>query len=118
MTGPPGASTDEDLVVTDDDRARWRAQVPRTRAGRRCACGTCPSVVLTDPSGAAPDARSGRVLLEAGTAGALLLFVDGDVRLSRSGPGPGARAVGPRSPSACPSAWLTRTRLAASQERW
>ncbi len=70
---------DDDATVTDDDRARWLRQVPHTRAGRRCDCGTCPSIELTDPTGATPDMRNSRVVLEASTTGALLLlFVDDD----------------------------------------
>ncbi len=77
-----GPCLDEDFVITDDDRARWLAQVPQTRAGRRCGCGTCPSFELTDLAGATPGMDSSRVVLEASTTGALLmLFVDDD-RLS------------------------------------
>ncbi|MEJ5868484.1 hypothetical protein WDV85_12135 [Pseudokineococcus sp. 5B2Z-1] len=73
---------DDGVVLTTDDRARWLAQVPTTRAGRRCTCGTCPSIELTDTAGWRPDAGDGRVVLQAGASGAtLLLFVDED-RLS------------------------------------
>ncbi|WP_432547994.1 hypothetical protein [Kineococcus sp. SYSU DK004] len=68
--------------VTAEDRARWSAQVPGTLAGRRCGCGTCPSVELTDAAGRTPASGDGRVVLEASAPGALLLlFVDED-RLS------------------------------------
>jgi hypothetical protein len=71
-----------DATVTDDDRARWLRQVPHTRAGRRCDCGTCPSFELTDPAGVTPDMRNSRVVLEASTTGALLLLFIDDDRLS------------------------------------
>jgi hypothetical protein len=77
-----GGSMDDDATVTDDDRARWLSRVPHTRAGRRCACGTCPSLELTDAAGATPKVHDSRVVLEASTTGAmLLLFIDED-RLS------------------------------------
>ncbi len=70
---------DDDASVTDEDRARWLTQVPHTRAGRRCDCGTCPSIELTDTAGATPDVPNSRVVLEASTTGALLLlFIDDD----------------------------------------
>ncbi len=59
-----GDHMNNDATVTDDDRARWLRHVPRTSAGRRCECETCPSIELTDPAGAAPDIRNGRVVLE------------------------------------------------------
>ncbi len=65
-------------VVTDNDRARWLAHVPRTRAGHRCGCGTCPSLTLLTPENATPPADGRRVLLEATTASALLLLVVAD----------------------------------------
>jgi hypothetical protein len=37
-----GEYMDNYATVTDEDRARWLRQVPHTRAGRRCDCGTCP----------------------------------------------------------------------------
>lgn len=65
-------------AVTAEDRRRWLAQVPSVRAGARCRCGTCPSIVLTDEAGTTPDGGD-RVVLEASAAGALLLlFVDDD----------------------------------------
>lgn len=80
-----GVCLDEDVAVTEDDRARWRAQVAQTRAGRRCGCGSCPSIDLTDLTdltdlaGVTPDMEDSRVVLEASTTGALLLlFVDDD----------------------------------------
>ena len=77
-----GTTFDDDVVVTAADRARWRAQVPGTWAGRPCGCGTCPSVELTDADGVTPVGERTRVVLEGGTTGALvLLFVDDD-RLS------------------------------------
>ena len=77
-----GDQMDNDVTVTDDDRARWLRQVPQTRAGRRCDCGTCPSIVLTDPAGVTPEVRNSRVVLEASTTGALLLLFIDDDRLS------------------------------------
>ncbi|WP_432572298.1 hypothetical protein [Kineococcus sp. SYSU DK005] len=77
-----GTSSDAQRPVTTADRARWLAQVPRTRAGRTCGCGTCPSIELTDAAGRIPLTGGGRLVLEAEAAGALLmLFVDED-RLS------------------------------------
>ncbi|WP_369070166.1 hypothetical protein [Kineococcus terrestris] len=77
-----GTSVDDERTVTGEDRARWLAQVPGTFAGRRCGCGSCPSVELTDAAGRTPAAGDGRVVLEASAPGALLLlFVDED-RLS------------------------------------
>ena len=74
-----GDHMDNDATVTDDDRARWLRQVPHTRAGRRCDCGTCPSIELTNPAGATPDMQNSRVVLQASTTGALLLlFIDDD----------------------------------------
>jgi len=73
---------DDDVTPGPDDRARWLAQVPSTRAGRRCTCGTCPSIELTDPAGWTPDVGDSRVVLQAGAQGALVfLFIEED-RLS------------------------------------
>lgn len=77
-----GVCLDEDVVVTKDDRTRWRAQVAQTRAGRRCGCGSCPSLDLTDLAGVTPHMGDSRVVLEASTAGALLLLFVDDGRLS------------------------------------
>ena len=77
-----GVNMDDNATVTEDDRARWVQQVPHTRAGRQCGCGTCPSFELTDPAGATPDVPDHRVVLEAGTTGALLLLFIDDDRLS------------------------------------
>lgn len=77
-----GVCLDEDVVVTEEDRARWLAQVAQTRAGRRCGCGSCPSFDLTDLAGATPDMDDSRVVLEASTTGALLLLFVDDGRLS------------------------------------
>lgn len=77
-----GTCLDDDVIVTDDDRARWLAQVPQTQAGRACGCGNCPSIELTDPAGATPDMHDSRVVLAASTAGALLLLFLDDDRLS------------------------------------
>lgn len=63
-------------------RARWRKQLPTTRAGRACGCGACPSIELRDPDGITPTASVTRVVLSAEVDRAvLLLFVDDD-RLS------------------------------------
>jgi hypothetical protein len=73
---------DTDERVEEAHRARWRAQVATTRAGRRCGCGTCPSVELTDAAGVTPEATSSRVVLGAELEQAtVLLFIDDD-RLS------------------------------------
>lgn len=77
-----GVCLDEDVVVTETDRAGWRAQVAQTRAGRRCGCGSCPSVDLTDLAGVTPDRQDSRVVIEAGTTDALLLLFIDDGRLS------------------------------------
>ena len=72
---PDGSDQD----VDDADRARWRAQVEITRAGRPCGCGSCPSIELTDAAGVSPEMTSSRVVLQAETRGALvLLFIDDD----------------------------------------
>lgn len=77
-----GVTMDHDAPVTDADRSRWLAQVPHTRAGRSCGCGTCPSIGLTDAEGSTPEMPDDRVVLHASATGALLLlFVDED-RLS------------------------------------
>lgn len=61
------------------DRARWRAQLATTRAGRPCGCGTCPSIELTDAAGVSPMMTNSRVVLNAETDNAMvLLFVDDD----------------------------------------
>jgi len=74
-----GTSSRDDHPLESSDRARWRAQVPFTRAGRRCGCGQCPSIELTDSQGLTPADGDGRVVLDAWTPGALLmLFVDQD----------------------------------------
>jgi len=68
-----------DQGVFEVDRARWRAQVGSTRAGRGCGCGSCPSIELTAADGASPEMTSSRVVLNAETDGAmLLLFIDDD----------------------------------------
>lgn len=77
-----GVCLDEDVVVTNTDRARWRAQVAETRAGRRCGCGSCPSVDLTDLAGVTPGTDDSRVVLEGSTTDALLLLFIDDGRLS------------------------------------
>ena len=67
----------DEPAVSDGDRVRWLAQVPATRAGRRCGCGTCPSIELTDATGSTLGRGRSGVVLEAGVPGALLLlFVD------------------------------------------
>ena len=69
-------------TVSRDDRERWLAQVPATRAGRGCTCGTCPSIELTDATGSTPGTEGDRVVLSGSTSDAvLLLFIDDD-RLS------------------------------------
>ena len=74
-----GEYMDNDATVSDEDRARWLRRVPHTRAGRRCDCGACPSIELTDTARATPDMRNSRVVLEGSTTGALLLlFIDDD----------------------------------------
>ncbi|MEJ5913169.1 hypothetical protein [Pseudokineococcus sp. 1T1Z-3] len=77
-----GRHQDDDVVVTAADRSRWLAQVPGTRAGARCGCGSCPSIELTDAAGETPDMQDDRVVLEAGATGALLLLFIDDDRLS------------------------------------
>lgn len=59
-----GVSADGDVVITGEDRDRWLQQVPDTRAGDRCNCGTCPSIELTDRSGTTPGEWDRRVVLE------------------------------------------------------
>ncbi len=74
-----GACFDPDDRVDDAARARWRAQLATTRAGRPCGCGTCPSIELTDAAGVTPEMTSSRMVLEAETDKAmLLLFIDDD----------------------------------------
>lgn len=69
-------------AVSDADRVRWRAQLPTTRAGRACGCGSCPSIELTDTAGASPEVTTSRVVLSAETDEALLLLFIDDDRLS------------------------------------
>ncbi|HLL67550.1 MAG TPA: hypothetical protein VK453_17830 [Micromonosporaceae bacterium] len=70
---------DPDKRVTIADRARWRAQLATTRAGRHCGCGTCPSIELTDAAGVSPEMTISRVVLDAESDNAmLLLFIDDD----------------------------------------
>lgn len=67
-------------TVEDADRARWRAQLVTTRAGRPCRCGSCPSIELTDTDGVSPEMINSRVVLSAETDEAmLLLFIDDDL---------------------------------------
>jgi hypothetical protein len=77
-----GRCSDSDDRVKEADRARWRAQLATTRAGRPCGCGTCPSIELTDAVGISPEMTKSRVVLDVATDKAmLLLFIDDD-RLS------------------------------------
>jgi hypothetical protein len=72
-------SFDPDESVGDADRARWRAQLMTTRAGRPCECGSCPSIELTDADGVSPEMTRSRVVLDAQTDGAMvMLFIDDD----------------------------------------
>jgi hypothetical protein len=72
-----GPSASEQVSL--DSRRRWMAQVPLTRVGRACACGTCPTIDLEDESGSTPDSTRSRIVLMAGSPAALLLlFVDDD----------------------------------------
>lgn len=61
---------------------RHDAGVAQTRAARRCGCGSCPSVDLTDLEGVTPDITDSRVVVEASMADALLLLFVDDGRLS------------------------------------
>ncbi|MET2011529.1 hypothetical protein ABXJ56_08280 [Microbacterium chocolatum] len=70
-----------DPPVPDDTRRRLRDQIPTTRAGARCSCGTCPSIELQDAAGVTPVGGSRRVLTAEGPGASLLLFIDDD-RLS------------------------------------
>lgn len=70
---------DPNARVEIADRARWRAQLATTRAGRPCGCCTCPSIELTDAAGVSPEMTNSRVVLDAETDNAmLLLFIDDD----------------------------------------
>ncbi|WP_298804125.1 hypothetical protein [uncultured Pseudokineococcus sp.] len=73
---------DDDIAVSDADRSRWLTQVPHTRAGRPCGCGTCPSIGLTDADGSTPELMDDRVVLQASATGALLLLFFDEDRLS------------------------------------
>lgn len=67
--------------VTVTSRQRWLAQLSGTRVVGRCPCGTCPSIDLAGSHGPT-DPVSARIVLQAASAGAiLLLFIDND-RLS------------------------------------
>ena len=69
-------------ALRPSQRQRWLTQIPTTRAGRLCACGTCPTIELEDEvSGMAPTTGS-RVVLSASAPGALLLLFIDDDRLS------------------------------------
>lgn len=68
LTGPD--------AVSPARRQRWLEQAAFTGAGRRCVCGTCPTIDLEDRS-EAPLVAGPRVVLSASSPGALLLlFVD------------------------------------------
>lgn len=61
------------------DRARWRRQALDTRAGRRCDCGSYPSIELTGGTGVSAVRTRSRVVLVAQTDEAMvLLFIDDD----------------------------------------
>lgn len=73
-----GDPVDAPGQVTADRRRRWLTQVPKTYAGRRCNCGTCPSIHLENEQGDEPQLRD-RIVLEGSCDGGLiLLFVDDD----------------------------------------
>ncbi len=66
-------------MQADLHRARWRAQLMTTRAGRPCGCGSCPSIELTDADGVSPEMTRSRVVVDAQTDGAMvMLFIDDD----------------------------------------
>ncbi|MDN5725400.1 MAG: hypothetical protein L0G99_05630 [Propionibacteriales bacterium] len=68
-----------DAVHSAERRRAWLTQVPHTRAGARCGCGTCPTIELIDLNGDAPGMGIERIVLSAGSPGALLLlFIDDD----------------------------------------
>lgn len=77
-----GTDSGRESAGTAADRARWLAQVPGTRAGRPCGCGSCPSIGLTDAAGRTPATGDGRTVLNAGAPGALLMLVIDEDRLS------------------------------------
>lgn len=69
-----------DQEVTTADRRRWAVHVDDIRAGRRCACGSCPSIELSTSSGRPSEAATSRRVLHASAPDAdVLLFVDDDV---------------------------------------
>jgi hypothetical protein len=63
-------------------RQQWLTQIAATRAGRRCACGTCPTIDLEDRSNTVTNLVESRVVLSASGPGALLLLFIDDDRLS------------------------------------
>ena len=74
------ATGSDGVVIAAQDRQRWLDQAAEAQAGARCACGTCPSIELEVPGRSIAREPSQRVVLEAGSPGAmLLLFIDDDV---------------------------------------
>lgn len=70
--------------ASPEQRRRWTDQVPDTRVGGVCECGTCPSIELVDAEGREPDMDGERIVLTAGLrdgTALMLLFIDDD-RLS------------------------------------
>ena len=67
----------DDEPVSPESRNRLRQDLRSARAGERCACGACPSIVLEDQDGTTPESGE-RVVLSASAPNALvLLFIDG-----------------------------------------
>jgi hypothetical protein len=68
--------------IRPTQRQRWLRQIAATRAGRPCACGTCPTIELEDERGGPTPTTTARVVLSASAPGALLLLFIDDDRLS------------------------------------
>lgn len=64
-----------DAVLDADARERLHERLDAVRAGRPCACGTCPSIELIDEAGQSSDVELRTVLSAETEGGTLLLFV-------------------------------------------
>lgn len=86
-----GTTSPDGPHASSQDRRRWREQLPHTRVGGHCGCGSCPSIELVDVAGTAPEFAD-RIVLEGSltdladprgqpSQAIVLLFIDSD-RLS------------------------------------
>ncbi|WP_146067441.1 hypothetical protein [Arthrobacter sp. SX1312] len=66
-----------DEPVSRQIRQRLRQDLHSARAGERCACGDCPSIVIEDQDGITPETGQRVVLSAAAPNASVLLFIDG-----------------------------------------